>query len=92
MLRVSYKDAVREFNEAVSLDPLNSDALYGLGLTRKCAGAKLEAVNAFNAALEQLPKLDDQMRANVLRRLARGHINLIQSGAWNLTSVLGGEV
>jgi hypothetical protein len=29
------------------------------------------------------------MRGNVLKRLASGHINQIQSGDWNLSSVLG---
>ena len=65
------------------------DALYGLALTRKCSGAKVEAVKAFNAALAQLPTLEDQTRSNVLRRLARGHINFIQSGEWKLRNVLG---
>jgi tetratricopeptide (TPR) repeat protein len=86
-----WDDAIREFNEALRLEPGHVDALYGLALTRKCAGAKLEAVNSFNATLEQLPKLQDHMRGNVLRRLAYGHINLIQSGEWKLSSILGDE-
>ena len=87
-----WDEAVREFNEALRLEPGHVDALYGLALTRKGAGAKVEAVSAFNATLEQLPKLEDQMRGNVLRRLTRGHINLIQTGDWKMSSVLGPEV
>jgi tetratricopeptide (TPR) repeat protein len=86
-----WDDAVREFNEALRLEPGHIEALYGLALTRKCAGAKIEAVNSFNAAIAQLPTLEDQMRVNVLRRLATGHINQIQLGEWKLSSVLGGE-
>ena len=84
-----WDEAILEFNEALRLEPGNVDALYGLALSRKCSGAKVDAVTAFNAAMEQLPKLEDQMRGNVLRRLARGHINMIQSGEWKLSSILG---
>jgi Tfp pilus assembly protein PilF len=86
-----WDEAVKEFTEALTLDAGNVDALYGLGLTRKIAGAKTEAVSAFNNTLMQLPKLEDQMRGNVLKRLAHGHINFIQSGEWKLSSVLGNE-
>ena len=86
-----WDEAVKEFNEAISLEPGNVDALYGLAMTRKYAGAKTEAVNGFNATVAQLPALEDQMRASVLKRLAHGHINNIQSGDWNLSSVLGHE-
>ncbi len=86
-----WDDAVREFSEALKLEPGHIEALYGLALTRKSAGAKVEAVNSFNAAIAQLPTLQDQTRINVLRRLATGHINQIQSGEWKLSSVLGTE-
>jgi Tfp pilus assembly protein PilF len=86
-----WDEAVKAFTEALSLEAGNVDALYGLALTHKIAGAKTEAVTTFNATLAQLPKLEDQMRGNVLKRLAHGHINLIQSGDWKLSSVLGNE-
>ena len=86
-----WEEAIQAFNEALRLEAGNVDALYGLALTRKCAGAKVEAVNSFNSALEQLPKLEDQTRSNVLKRLTRGHINMIQTGDWKLSSILGGE-
>ena len=86
-----WDEAVQEFNEALRLEAGHIDALYGLALTRKLAGAKVEAVNSFNAAIAQLPALEDQMRGNVLRRLAHGHINQIQSGEWKLPSALGKE-
>jgi tetratricopeptide (TPR) repeat protein len=85
----NWDEAIKAFGEALRLEPGNVDALYGLGLTRKLAGAKPEAVTAFTAALDQLPKLEDQARGNVLRRLARGHINFIQSGEWKMSNVLG---
>jgi Tfp pilus assembly protein PilF len=86
-----WDEAVKEFTEALSLEAGHVDALYGLALTRKCAGAKVEAVTSFNAALAEMPKLEDQTRSNVLRRLTHGHINQIQSGEWKLSSVLGSD-
>ena len=86
-----WDEALKAFAEALKLEPDSVDALYGLALTRKCAGAKVEAVNSFNAALALLPKLQDQMRGNVLKRLTYGHINMIQSGDWKLSSILGNE-
>jgi tetratricopeptide (TPR) repeat protein len=86
-----WDEAVQEFNEALRLEAGHIDALYGLALTRKLAGAKVEAVISFNAAIAQLSTLEDQTRGNVLWRLAHGHINLIQSGEWKLPSALGRE-
>ncbi len=83
--------AVTEFNEALRLEPGHLEALYGLGLARKCSGAKAEAVSAFTAAIEQLPKLEDRMRSDVLRRLVRGQISVIQTGEWKLASILGAD-
>jgi len=86
-----WDEAVKAFNEALSLEAGNVDALYGLALTRKAAGAKVEAVNSFNAAIAQLPTLEDHMRSDVLGRLAHGHINQIQTGDWKLSSHLTSE-
>ena len=83
--------AVTEFNEALRLEPGHFEALYGLGLARKCSGTKAEAVSAFTAAIEQLPKIEDRTRSDVLRRLARGQISIIQTGEWKLASILGAD-
>ncbi len=83
-----WDEAVKEFTEALRLDPKQVDALYGLALTRKAAGAKTEAVETFNQAVTLLGTLDDKTRAKMLSRLAHGHMNMIQSGDWKLTTLL----
>lgn len=84
-----WEAAIKEFNEALRLDAKQVDALYGLALTRKSAGAKPEAVAAFNQTLALLPQLEDKTRGSMLLRLARGHINMLQSGNWKLSNLLG---
>lgn len=88
-----WDEAVKTFNEALSLDAGYVDGLYGLALTEKLAGAKTEAVAAFDKAVALLAgQSDDPARRKVLMRLARGHVNFIQSGHWNLANVLGSEL
>jgi tetratricopeptide (TPR) repeat protein len=88
----NWEEALKEFNQALSLDANLVDAQYGLAMTQKSAGAKAEAVAAFDKAIALLASLDDPARGKVLTRLARGHINQIQSGNWELTNVLGGKL
>ena len=84
-----WDDAINAFGEALTLDPGQADAFYGLGLTRKAAGAKVEAAAAFDHAIALLEGLDDKTRRQMLIRLAHGHINMLQSGHWQLS---GGSI
>ena len=88
----NWAEAVSAFNQALSLDPSLVDAQYGLAMAQKSAGAKVEAVAAFEKAIALTANLDDAARGKVLARLARGHINQLQSGHWELTNILGGEL
>jgi Tfp pilus assembly protein PilF len=85
-----WEEAIKEFSEALSLDAGQVDALYGLGLTRKAAGAKVDAAAAFDQAIALLEGLEDRTRRHMLTRLARGHINMLQSGHWQLSSAITG--
>ncbi len=88
----NWAEAVKEFSQAVSLDANLVDAHYGLAMAHKGAGDKLQAVAAFDKAVALSAGLEDQSRARVLARLAKGHINQLQSGNWDLTDVLGGKL
>ena len=81
-----WEAAIQEFSEALSLDAGQVDALYGLGLTRKAAGAKPEAAAAFEKAIPMFGILEDKSRSLMLTRLARGHINMLRTGHWALSS------
>ncbi len=86
-----WAEATKAFTDALRLDPNLADAAYGLALTYKASGAKALAVERFEQAVQALGALDDKPRAKLLTRLARGHINVIQSGHWKLANFLAGE-
>ena len=77
-------EAQKAFQEALDLAPDLLEARYGLALVHKAAGAKTDALTTFNAALALAGRLDDRVRGAMLQRLIRGHINMIQTGDWNL--------
>ena len=83
-----YAEAIKEFQEALSLDANWLDAHYGLGLAHKGAGLKAEALAAFEKVAALAPGLPDVVRAQMLRRLAHGHINAIKTGDWDLDKEL----
>jgi tetratricopeptide (TPR) repeat protein len=83
-----YADAIQEFRQALSLDRNLIDAHYGLGLALKESGAGQEAVPVFDTVLGLAPQLDNAVRATMLSRLAKGHINQIKSGDWKLDKEL----
>jgi tetratricopeptide (TPR) repeat protein len=78
--------AEQSFRTAISLSPGLIDAYYGLGLALKVQGVKPEAIQAFTKVVELLNRevANEPTRNQMLRRLAKGQINLLQSGDWGL--------
>lgn len=74
------------FRRAIQMSPGLFDAYFGLGLVLKAQGRKQEAIEAFNKVLELLEVeiSSDQAQRHMMRRLTLGHINMINSGDWNL--------
>jgi len=79
-----YAEAVTSFEKALTLDANLVDAHYGLGLALKEAGESERAVQAFEVSAKLASQLDNPIRAQMLAKLAQGHINQIQMGSWNL--------
>lgn len=79
-----YEDAIPVFREALRLDADSVDASYGLALSLKEAGAGEEAVSAFEKVVKLAPQKEEGPRGRMLARLARGHINQIRTGDWNI--------
>ena len=81
-----YEKANEDFRRALDLDPTTVDAVYGLGMSLKSLAKKEEAVAAFTKAIGLIDQgiISDKSRARILRRLALGHINEINTGDWNL--------
>lgn len=79
-----YDEAAAAFREALALEANNVDALYGLGLSLKEAGQGEAAVPYFVQVIKLAPPKEPGARGKMLARLARGHINLIKKGDWDL--------
>jgi tetratricopeptide (TPR) repeat protein len=73
-----------DFDHVVAEEPENIDSWYGLGLALKGSGTNSKALEAFEKVLELIHLLEDHQRANILGRLAKGQINQIKTGDWNL--------
>ena len=79
-----FDEAIKAFEAALALDNGYVDAHYGLALTLKESGAGAKAVPEFEAVLKLADQMENTVRAGMLARLARGHINQIKSGNWHL--------
>lgn len=80
----NFRQAEQEFFDALNSDPDNLESVYGLALTQKAMGKGAEAVANFEKVLAMLPVIADPVRATMLKRLVRGHINFLTTGDWNL--------
>ena len=78
--------AEESFRQAISLGRNNVDAYYGLGLVQKAQGKNKEAVDTFQTVIDKIEAggIEDRVRAEMLRRLTLGHINMLKSGDWGL--------
>jgi tetratricopeptide (TPR) repeat protein len=84
--RKQYENAENDLRVAIALNNNLVDAYYSLGLVLKAASKKEEAVQVFEEVLNILNKggVKNAEKAAMLRRLAKGHINFILTGNWNL--------
>ncbi len=84
--RSKFKEAEADFQKALEIDPNDVDACYALGMTYKADKMKDEAIQTFQKALQMIDRglVENKVRADMLRRLANGHINEINNGDWNL--------
>jgi tetratricopeptide (TPR) repeat protein len=74
------------FLKALEIQPDYVDALYGLGMVYQASGRQQEAIAAFEkviALLQNSPEVES-VRARMLTRFARGHINRITTGDWQM--------
>jgi len=84
--RKQYENAENDLRTAISLNNDLLDAYYCLGMVLKAASKKDEAIQAFEKVLDMLSKgrVKNSDQLAMLRRLAKGHINFIKTGDWNL--------
>jgi tetratricopeptide (TPR) repeat protein len=79
-------EAEADFRKGIDRDPDAVDIVYALGMTLKAAKKTEESIDVFRQVIASLNAgaVADRIRADMLRRLALGHINEITSGDWNL--------
>ncbi len=84
--RSLFPEAEDDFRKAIELDSEAVDAVYALGMALKAHGRHEESIQAFKQVLSLLNAgaVADRVRADMLRRLAIGHINFITKGDWHL--------
>ncbi len=84
--RGRFPEAIEDYRAATALDPEMVDAVFALGMALKASERPQEGIQAFQQVLSLLNAgaVADRTRADMLRRLALGHINEMTSGDWNL--------
>ena len=79
------QEAVDAFQGGIQRFPGDVELLYGLALSLKKLGKEQEALKLFKEVVDLVEEVDDQIRGEMLRRLAIGHANLIEHGDWDLS-------
>jgi tetratricopeptide (TPR) repeat protein len=64
--------------------PGEIEILYALGLSLKHSGQAERALRIFRQIVEVASRRSAQVRTLMLRRLAQGHVNMLERGAWDL--------
>jgi tetratricopeptide (TPR) repeat protein len=81
-----YPRSEADFLKAIELSPDYIDAFYGLGMVYQASGRKQEAIAAFEKVIALLENAatGDTNRTRMLARFAKGHINRINTGDWQM--------
>lgn len=82
--RKDYEKAEADLRRALETNPDDVEILYPLALTLKAAGSSQGAVEVFRKVVDQAGTILNPVRANMVRRIAIGHIHEIETGDWNL--------
>jgi tetratricopeptide (TPR) repeat protein len=78
--------AEQSLRKAIELEPASVDAHFTLGLALKAQDRNREAVELFQKVLTLIRSgaVEHNIRSEMVRRLALGHINRIEKGDWDL--------
>ena len=77
--------AEANLRKAVELEPASVDAHYALGLALKAQDRRREAIQEFQTVVSMIEAdPEHNSRTTMVRRLAKGWINLIEKGDWDL--------
>jgi tetratricopeptide (TPR) repeat protein len=84
--RKEYYRAEADLQKALELAPDHAEAMYALGMALSASGRQQEAIRVFEKTITMMEplKAENRVRAHMVSRLARGHINRIKTGDWHL--------
>jgi tetratricopeptide (TPR) repeat protein len=84
--RKQYENAENDLRTAIAMDADPVEAYYCLGMVLKAASKSEEAIQCFEKVLDLLNqgRLKNHDRQAMLQRLAKGHINYMKTGDWDL--------
>ena len=85
------QEARKVLEDAQRDHPSDLEVVYALGLTLKRAGDPGPARTAFQKLLELIPGVQDRTRSAVLRRIAHGHLHMLENGRWDLEKEIWGR-
>jgi tetratricopeptide (TPR) repeat protein len=84
----AYEKAEDDFTQALTLEPDNLDTLFALGISQKLVGKSDLSVRTFEQVIQLAGGIEDRTRSNMMKRLAKGHIQHIKIGDWDLEKEL----
>jgi tetratricopeptide (TPR) repeat protein len=84
--RKQYENAENDLRTALAMDADPIEVNYCLGMVLKAESKSDEAIQCFEKVLDLLSqsRMKNYDRQAMLRRLAKGHINFIKTGDWDL--------
>ncbi|HEX9798353.1 MAG TPA: tetratricopeptide repeat protein [Anaerolineales bacterium] len=82
------EQAIEVFRRATERFSEDSESFYGLGLSLvKLGGQEQAATQAFEQAVQLADSIPGKIRAEMLRKLAQGHINQLDHGSWDIRAL-----
>jgi len=82
------QQAIEVFRRATERFSSDAESYYALGLALVRAGDQQEAAKqAFQRAVELADSIPGKVRADMLRKLAMGHLNQIDHGRWDIRAL-----
>ena len=79
-----FKAAIETLEAAQKLAPDDPEIAYVLGLSLKQLKEGDRAIKAFQTAAKHADKLDNKLRASMLKRMAHAQTNFLTSGNWEM--------
>ncbi len=79
-----YKAAVEVLQSAHDLTKDDPEIAYVLGLSLKQLKEDDRAIKAFQSAAKYADKLENKLRATMLKRMSHGQANFLKSGDWDM--------